>query len=94
MIRLAFLAILVYLLFRLIRNVFSLSGRNQQGRFRTTPSGNRIKDEMVQDPQCKVYIPKGESFPKVINGERLYFCSKECMEEYIKARKGQNRGNT
>ena len=43
-----------------------------------------INDVMVQDPYCKVYFPRQEGVKTKINGETVYFCSKECMEKYFK----------
>jgi YHS domain-containing protein len=45
----------------------------------------QIQDEMVQDPVCKVYLPKRQAL--VLNdpkGETQYFCSTECREKFIK----------
>lgn len=40
-------------------------------------------DELVEDPQCGVYIPKETA---VFNRRGIPFCSKECMDAH--ARKG------
>ena len=47
-----------------------------------------IQDEMVQDPVCKVYLPKRQAV--VLNdpgGEIHYFCSTQCREKFIKEKK-------
>jgi YHS domain-containing protein len=51
----------------------NFSTRNIQG----------ITNEMVQDPVCKVYIPKKESLTTVHSGTAYFFCSKECLEKFI-----------
>lgn len=40
---------------------------------------------MVQDPVCKMLIEKSEAKAEVTyNGEKYYFCSEECKEEFLK----------
>jgi YHS domain-containing protein len=44
----------------------------------------QIQDEMVQDPVCKVYLPKRQALVlNVPKGEPQYFCSTECREKFI-----------
>ena len=40
-------------------------------------------EELVQDPYCKTYIPKRSALKKKISGEVLYFCSQECLKNYV-----------
>jgi YHS domain-containing protein len=50
-----------------------------------------IQDEMVQDPVCKVYLPKRQA--KVLNsanGIQYYFCSAECREKFIQEAKDRS----
>jgi YHS domain-containing protein len=74
-------AVLVYLLYRLIRGIF-LAAPKQQGR-REPASGPAIVDEMVIDPVCRVYIPRREALTARVEGETVYFCSQECMNKYL-----------
>ncbi len=39
---------------------------------------------MVQDPNCKVYIPVSRSVVRRIGSEDLHFCSEDCAKSYIK----------
>jgi YHS domain-containing protein len=41
-----------------------------------------IIDELVQDPVCGVYCPKGEAVQLYYKGKTYYFCSKECMNSF------------
>ena len=41
-------------------------------------------EEMVCDPHCGVYIPLGSALKRRVRGKTVYFCSKECEEEYRK----------
>jgi len=74
-------AVLLYLLYRLIRGIF-LPAPKQQGR-RESASGPTIVDEMVIDPVCRVYIPRREALTARVQGETVYFCSQECMKKYL-----------
>ena len=37
---------------------------------------------MVQDPNCKTYVPKTEAVRKEIRETEYFFCSEKCAEEY------------
>lgn len=39
-------------------------------------------EEMVRDPQCGVYIPLSNALKRRVRGETVFFCSRECEEEY------------
>jgi len=80
-IRFIFIALLVYLLYRLIRGIF-IAAPKQQAR-RDPASGPAIVDEMVIDPVCRVYIPRREALTARVAGETVYFCSRECMNKYL-----------
>ena len=38
--------------------------------------------EMVQDPNCEVFVPKPEAIHKQVAGQDHYFCSEKCADEY------------
>ena len=40
-------------------------------------------EELVQDPYCHTYIPKGSAVKKRIAGEDHYFCNTECLRRFI-----------
>jgi len=37
---------------------------------------------MPTDPVCGMYVPETSTIYTVVNGEKIYFCSKSCMQEY------------
>jgi uncharacterized protein len=76
MIRIIFLAVLAYILYRLVKGVFSVRTKID----RRKPGG--VIDEMVQDPFCRTYIPKRESVRRVIEGQEYLFCSNECADKF------------
>lgn len=74
--RLIILAILLYLLYRVVKKYLTRhKDLNYQGR--TT----EISD-MVQDPVCKTFISAREAERRVIGGRVYYFCSRECAERF------------
>jgi YHS domain-containing protein len=40
-------------------------------------------EELVQDPVCKCYIPKSQSYALSFRGKKLFFCSEECYNKYM-----------
>ncbi|MEI6127342.1 MAG: YHS domain-containing protein [Pseudomonadota bacterium] len=84
MIRLGIFLILIYVFFRLLNKLI----------FKQAPSKKRMNNpfsfrgktppisEMVQDPVCKVYVPKKEAVTIVRAGTTYYFCGKECREKF------------
>ena len=77
MVRLLILIFLIYILYSLVKKVFGSGSRISKSK----PSSGVIS-EMVQDPYCKIYIPKNEAHRVVLGGNELFFCSKECAEKY------------
>jgi YHS domain-containing protein len=78
MLRWIILLIVLYLAYRFLKGYLFPSKMTR----RDPPK--EIKDEMVQDPVCQVYIPKRQAVvlpdPK---GSVHYFCSTKCRDAYI-----------
>jgi uncharacterized protein len=53
------------------------------------PEKTRRGEEMVRDPQCGTYVPRGQALEKTIGGEKVYFCSSECHTAF-RQRTGKN----
>jgi len=79
MLRLIFIAILVYICYRLFKGLFGPSREIHRG-----PSNNSgvMINEMVQDPFCETYIPRREALKRIIGGQEYYFCSSECADRF------------
>ena len=86
MIKIIFLAVLAYILFRLVKGVFSPRTKIDRGK------AGGVIDEMVQDPFCGTYIPRRESVRRVIEGKEYLFCSDECAEKFALQRKETEKG--
>ena len=82
MVRLIIFGILAYLLYRIVKGVFSPKPKVNRGR------AQGIVDEMVQDPFCKTYIPRRDAVRRVIQGQEVLFCSDDCADKYELQEKG------
>jgi len=74
-----------YLIYRFFRRFLSPPNTPK----RTAPP--EIQDEMVQDPVCKIYLPKRQALIlNSANRMHYYFCSKECRKKFIEQAKQQS----
>lgn len=80
MIRLLFLLLLGFVVYA----VFVMLLRQLTGR--RPPQVPREKtshgEEMVKDPQCGTYLPRGDAVTGQVNGEVRYFCSDKCRDKF------------
>lgn len=81
MLRLIIFLLLLYVAYRLIR--LMLGGKKRPDR-PSYAGGPRQINEMVQDPVCKVYVPKKEALYLEHAGAGYYFCSRTCREEFLR----------
>ena len=82
--RIIILFLLFYLLFRL------LVGSKKKGAAKKSGGGTMpAQDILVEDPVCKVCIPKKQAMTLQDDGKIIYFCSPECREKFI-ATKGDD----
>lgn len=87
MIRLLILALLIFLGYTLVTAVLrSLPGRRPQD----SKNGNDARagrgEEMVKDPHCGTYVPRGEAIEGAVRGKTHYFCSRDCRDAYLHGR--------
>lgn len=40
------------------------------------------KNDMVQDPVCRVFVPRGSAVTEDIGGQTYYFCSRSCAHKF------------
>jgi YHS domain-containing protein len=85
MYRLLLIAGLLILLYFLIRSVIS----ERVGR-RDAGGGPLMEDrnKMVQDPVCKVFVPRGMAVTAEIGGQTYLFCSRDCARIFQKQLSG------
>ncbi len=70
---LGLLAVLYFLLRRALRE---FKGQGQPERL--SPG----KDQMVQDPVCQIFVPRGVAVTEDIGGQTYYFCSRSCAHKF------------
>lgn len=85
--RIIILALLLYLLFRLLFGKRKRVPRREEGgRNSVQPS----HDVLVEDPVCHTYIPKGQAIVYKSRDEIHYFCSEKCRQTFV-SEKGDTR---
>lgn len=84
LIRFALFFFLMYIFFKLLKRLFGKQGTEsrQQTNKPSFDAGSRQVNEMVQDPVCKVYVPKKEALRLDKAGTSYYFCCRACMERF------------
>ena len=83
MYRIIFILALFTLLYFLLRSAIrELRERRNAG----SQSANQISDknQMIQDPNCRVFVPKGVAVRDEIGGQIYFFCSRECAKTFQK----------
>jgi YHS domain-containing protein len=75
--RLLIWALLAYIGYRIV--VRLIKGKEKE------PELNTVRDNTAityQDPICGVYVSEEDAVIGRLDGERHYFCSKECLEKF------------
>ena len=77
--------------------MFALAGLLAYTLFKRLLSGSSRREvpmddddrigRLVQDPQCQVYVDRGEAISRKVRGEFHYFCSRKCADEFAEAAK-------
>ena len=80
MIRILIMLFWVFVVYTLLKTLYRAVVKPDSPK---TRQQDRIKgEEMVQDPQCRTYVPKARAVTRQINGERCSFCSEACAQQY------------
>jgi uncharacterized protein len=82
--RILILGFLFYIIYRL------LTGGRKKIRKAGHTAVPQPHDVLVEDPVCKVCVPKKQAVILEEDGHNTYFCSQECREKFI-AMKGDQR---
>jgi uncharacterized protein len=82
LIRFVILAIASYLGFKLVQKIASqFFSRNLPG---SDPRPEVQSEELVQDPVCKVFVPRQNALKAHKNGEDFFFCSEGCRKKFLR----------
>jgi YHS domain-containing protein len=73
--------ILFYFLYRIIKSLFP--SRPPSGSRIVFRNDNAAINEMVQDPQCGIYVAKKDAYANRVGTNMFYFCSEECYRRYL-----------
>ncbi|WP_417911005.1 YHS domain-containing protein [Candidatus Electronema sp. PJ] len=87
--RLIILAGLIYIAWLLLRR--QLRDKIQAELFQQQQEQEKnetAEDVLVEDPVCRVLIPKRQSVRLRHNGETYYFCSDACCDTFISKKEG------
>jgi YHS domain-containing protein len=69
--------VLAYLAYRVLKAVIRPRDKISRG------ANGSVIDEMVQDPECKIYIPRREAIEKARDGKTYHFCSEACATKFL-----------
>lgn len=83
MLRLIVILGLLIVLFFLLRSVIRDIRTRKEGTHEITD-----KDQMVQDPVCRMYVPRASAVVSSIGGQTYYFCSSDCAHTFRKQLSG------
>ena len=87
LIRLVVLFLVIYFLYKVFKGFF-LSSDTKAGNKSLGESAGKGED-LVKDPYCHRYLPISQAYRASIDGADVFFCSRECCEQY-KAQKDLN----
>jgi YHS domain-containing protein len=84
LIELLFPLLLVFFIRAVLRNIFASfqAARGPQQRPTREPPPVQAGGELKKDPVCGTYVSTDASVTRMVNGEMVHFCSKECREKY------------
>ena len=81
--RLLILVVLLYIAWRLIRNLIREKIENEaEKRQKKGADGAKIQDVLVEDPVCHTLIPKHQAVRLRQDGKTYYFCSDKCCDKF------------
>ncbi len=80
MIRGLFILICVAVVYYVLKTVFQSALRTYHEE--EHKSDRLMGEEMVQDPECRTYIPKARAVNRLVGGKLLSFCSESCAQRY------------
>jgi YHS domain-containing protein len=77
-----------YLLYRAMKSWMFPDARPKKN-VSATATGE-IDDVMIKDPNCGAYFPRRDAVHLNLGGNELYFCSKECRDQYMARQTKEN----
>lgn len=84
MIRLIALIVIGYLSYRGLKAMGLFPFRSRDPDSSGPSPAGETDTELLKDPQCGVYFLKQSGVRAKIGGRVFYFCSRDCLDEYMK----------
>lgn len=79
----SFFLLIIFLIYWVVKNhLFKSPEEIEESRKKENSSS--APEKMVKDPNCGTILPESKSNTLTLNGETHHFCSKECLEEFLK----------
>ena len=78
--RLIVVLFLIYLLYRLFKGIFLTATPKINGATQSRSAAEG--EDLVEDPNCHRYLPMSQTYRATIDGRDVFFCSKQCHEQY------------
>ena len=82
MYRLFLIAVLLVIVYYLIRREIRKIGPD--GALEKSRGGGVPGNHMVQDPVCRVFVPRENAVEEHIGGQTYFFCSRDCATAFQK----------
>jgi uncharacterized protein len=80
MIRGLFILFFIAVVYYVLKTVFHTAVRSSHEEERK--SDRLMGEEMVQDPECRTYVPKARAVNRLVGGKLCSFCSESCAQRY------------
>ncbi len=81
--RLLILAVLLYIAWRLVRNLIREKIADEAEKKRNSRNEEPpVEDVLVEDPVCHTLVPKHQALRLRQDGKTYYFCSDECCDTF------------
>jgi uncharacterized protein len=80
MIRSLLIVVFLLVIYFALKTVFraAVKGYQEDDRKRSRLMG----EEMILDPECRTYVPKGRAVTRRIGNKLCFFCSETCAKQY------------
>jgi len=84
LLRLIVIILILYFLYQGIRRFFFSEERKKP--IQDDGHARQVRGEdLVEDPQCHMYVPVSRAIEKRIGDRTLYFCSEACYRAYLES---------
>jgi YHS domain-containing protein len=96
LLRLLLLVMAFYLIQKVVAWVFGgwFKSTRSQGAA-SAPTGTKaIKGQMVKDPHCGMYVASSLALFLETEEQKVYFCSEDCRDAYVKQRELEASSDT